>query len=399
MTVRNPSTAGKLSSATLCAAMSVALLGCMCGESQAQVELNRPVPDLQVGPAFRKALAGRISATWQNVELRTILRRISSDQEVAILLDRRIDPNQKPHVQWNNTPLLIGLEQLAASISVGVSVVGNTIYIGPAESAAKLRTLVVLRSAEVFGDASEVPSGRQFKLADRRSLHWNDLDTPAELLQQIATRYELKIDGAEQIPHDLWAGWTVPMADATEALSLVLVQFDLTFAWGQAGQGIRLVPTPEHVDIERSYTPRGMTPQLAATRWAESISGLRAVPGDKEVLVRGTVEQHEAVEALLRPGRRTTVKPVANDVPPLERREFTLKVQAVPVSAIMQKLAESGIEFEYDAAVLKAAGVDLNQRIDLDVKQARADEFLRAMFGPLGVRFSYEKLTVTLTPQ
>lgn len=351
------------------------------------------------GRPFRSALDARISAVWDHVELRMILQRIGQEQQIAILLDRRIDPNQTLSVELSGRSVRDVLERIADKCGAAVSVLGDVVYIGPPAAAEKLRTLAELRSAEAFREPTDISGGRQFQLADRRPLTWNDLDRPADILQQIAGRYRLWVEAAEQLPHDLWAGATLPQVDAVEALTLLLVQFDLTFAWQNAGAGIRLEPIPRDVRIERRHSPRNMTPQAAAVQWQSRFTGLSAEPDGREVVVRGTVEQHEAIVELLRPPRPATPRPGSNEPVPLERRVFTLKVQEAPVLAIMQKLEESDIAFRYDAAALKAAGVDLNQRIDLDVKQAPAAELFRAMFEPLKVKFTFEKLTVTLEPR
>jgi hypothetical protein len=102
-----------------------------------------------------------------------------------------------------------------------------------------------------------------------------------------------------------------------------------------------------------------------------------------ELVVRGTLEQHEAVAALLNgsPAKSTT------------------KFKRVPVRAVMKKLEESGVVFTYDAAKLEAAGIDLDQAIDLEVDKATADEFFQALFTPLKLAFEIDNLTVKLTPK
>ena len=364
-----------------------------------EVSLDRPAQARHVSKQFEKVLGQRLSASWQNIRLRDILRRVEADREIAILLDRRIDPDRLLEIDLNDLPVLAGLEKIAERVSARVSVVGNVVYIGPPESAAKLRTLVRLRSVELFGESAEVPKRRQFALARRRTVHWNDLDRPADLVGQIAQQYGLDVEGLPQVPHDLWAGATLPDADAFEALSLVLIQFDLTFAWTAQAGGIRIIPAPNETFIEQTYTPRGMSAPEAIKRWQQEIPNLAAEPQGLRVLVRGTVEQLEAVEALLRPRRKPGDEPMTSAPTPLGRRLFTLKTQGVPAAAMMDTLAQSGIVFQYSAPELKTAGIDLNKPINMNATKATADEFFRAMFDPLGLKFTIDGLTVTLTPK
>lgn len=49
------------------------------------------------------------------------------------------------------------------------------------------------------------------------------------MLKEVADKFKIEIDGLDQRPHDLWAKTSLPQVTATEALSLLLVQFDSTF--------------------------------------------------------------------------------------------------------------------------------------------------------------------------
>ena len=265
-------------------------------------------------------------------------------------------------------------------------------------SLSRLRTLVALRSGELLRLASRLPKERRRQLSRGQTLHWNDLDRPADILQKLATQFDLKIEGLDRIPHDLWAGETFPSANAAEALSIVLIQFGLTFKWSSDAAGVQIVPVPDNVFIERSYRLRGSTAELAAKEWTAKISGLRADAKGNRVLVAGTIEQHEAIIALLRPGSRRpsdSPKPV-----PLNHRKYAdLKIEGEPALALIQKLEKTGIVFKYDAKKLAAAGVDLNTKISMDLKDPTADDVLEALCKPLGLKFSTSGLTVTLSPK
>lgn len=375
---------------------SIALLtGILLGGPEIEVTLDRPVPLRLAGGRFDAELNSGLTASWKNVPLRPVLRRIEDERQISILLDRRIDPLREIAIDFAGVPLRTALQQFAARAGAEVRAVGNAVYIGPAAAAANLRTLVELRRDELESSAT---ARRRFELSRRRTIHWNDLERPAEILSRIASRYDLSVAGLEQIPHDLWAGATLPEMTAGEALSLVLIQFDLTFAWADRGAGIQIVPAPEQVQLERRYQPRGVSAATAAARWREEIPGLVAEVSGREVVVRGTAEQHEAVAERVQPGRRSIPPRVGDRPTPIERRQFSLRIDRVPASALMRKLEESGIVFQYDATALAEAGIDLEQPISLDIREARADEFFRAVFEPLELRHSIDGLTVTLVP-
>lgn len=206
------------------------------------VQVDRPVPLRRTSVSFQRALAARISATWEKVPLRTIVNRISDTQKVAVLLDRRIDPTQEPAVAVRKTTVLDTLKSVAGKVSAEAVVVGNVVYIGPPKSAAALTAAIKARTGELRKQTRGLPARERLKFAGRRTLHWNDLDRPRELVKSFAGKWGYEVQGLKTIPHDLWAGCTLPSVSAVEGLSLLLVQFDQTFRWQPKLQGIAVVP-------------------------------------------------------------------------------------------------------------------------------------------------------------
>ncbi len=367
------------------------------------VPLTRPL----VGPEFQADLARTISTTWQETGLRDIVRQIASDRRVAIVLDRRIDPTEERSIRIPRHRLDEALGLIAETAGAQMRVVGSTVYIGPPQACGKLRTLVALRTAELL--AFERTAGRRsstqrriLRLEERRNHHWRDLERPADILRRIAADYGLEVEGAEQIPHDLWAGATLAGVSAAEALSLVLIQFDLTFEWTRQAEGIRLRPIPDAVTVTRSYRPKRGTLEETVRLWKSRWPDLRIRLQDGRIVVSGTVEQHEAIAALERPtGTLSDSSKTHPDAPPpLERRRFTLQIRRIPAKVLLDELQKNyDMRFRYDARELARAGIDLDKRISMDVKQATAEEFFRAICDPLGLAFEIDGITVTLKPK
>jgi hypothetical protein len=246
---------------------------------------------------------------------------------------------------------------------------------------------------------------RRSELFGKQTVQWQDLDVPVDILRRAAAQFGCEVDGLEQVPHDLWAGATLPEATIAEAVSLVLIQFDLTFAWGAGAERIEVVPIPSSVVFEKAYTPSKMSAAEAARFWASEVEGLIARVKDKKVLVQGTVEQHEALEHLLNPQRAAKTSDKKPKAPvPLERREFSLN-QSVPPRALLQELEKSGIRFvydkkpllAYDSQTLRDRKIDLETPIEIHAEKSKAPEFLHKIFDPLELTFEIDGLTVTLT--
>ena len=225
------------------------VLLCFLSTSDARpnVALQRPIPRFNTAGRFKRKLENPLTFSWKYLELREVLKTISDNFQISILLDRRIDPDQKLDGDLKKISLQQGLESIAKSASADIRVVANTVYIGPSRSADQMQKLVRLRTAELVALSKEkqFPKRRHRELARRNTLHWNDLDRPADIIEKTAGRYKLEIKGIDRVPHDLWAHATLPSVNSCEALTLVLIQFDLTFQWNNDASTIQIVPLPK----------------------------------------------------------------------------------------------------------------------------------------------------------
>ena len=329
---------------------------------------------------------------------------IERAQRVSIVLDRRLDPSSSRSLHVGGETLLRCLQRLAADSDAAATVIGNTAYLGPPGTAAKLRTLVALRRQELFDKRWEIPDSRRTALTHKITFRWRDLDRPADLVGRLAGEYSLAVEGLDEVPHDLWAGAVLPDTSAIEALSLVLAQFDMTFAWIDHGQGVRIEPVPLRVVIDKAHDPpRGMTPATALSHWKEEIPELEARAENGKIIVSGTEELLEVVDRVRRGGRandkmasREGIKPK-----PLSQQRYNGKIQNIPASAVLKNLesADKGqLTFEYDRAAFKAAGISLETKVTLELKDAKIEELLKATLDPLGVTFEIHGRTVRLIP-
>ncbi|MFG0335177.1 MAG: hypothetical protein ACF8TS_17610, partial [Maioricimonas sp. JB049] len=211
-----------------------------------------PQTEFHNGSRFERELQRPLVATREDVGIREWLRRLSDDRQVAITLDRRIDPTRSIDVEFRNVRLHGALEQVASSVDATAAVIGETVVIGPADSLGRTRTWIALRNAEVLerGDAL----GRMaFALTRKRELRWNRLTRPAELVARLAEETGLSVAGLDRIPHDLWAAGALSGMDLAEAVMFVLGQFELAFEWTTGMRGIRVVELPGEVRVEQRH--------------------------------------------------------------------------------------------------------------------------------------------------
>ncbi|WP_157605222.1 hypothetical protein [Schlesneria paludicola] len=348
---------------------------------------------------FRQELAKPFGAKLDQADLRLITSQISETRQIAILLDRRLDPSAEHQFEVNDVSLDDALRQIAASARAKVTLLENAVFLGPEPATRKLRTLIELRMSELQSTNPAVAERRRKELKRRSDITWSNLDTPREILTSLTKHADLKIRNPDLIPHDLWAAGILPNATLIEALSLVLIQFDLTFRWLDKANSIELIPVPDVVSIQRKIRPH-QSPLDAMEQLRQQFPNATISPANSELVVTGTVEEHEAISKWLvgnpQQARRVKKEPLKD----VKQRLFTFSVpQPVPLAVVMQKLEESDIRFEYDPDAFAAAGIDLQQLVDVNVVNASAELFFRKVFEPARVDFELDRRTVKLKPQ
>ena len=362
------------------------------------------------GKKFDDALEQKIGRAWGGGDgdsIRQALQQITAANHVSIVLDRRIDPTQSVSLTVPATPLRDVIAALAKTADAGIVVVGNVVYVGPIESSKKLRTLIELRNEELSKLASTAAKKTEkspwktpgASLSQRRTFAWQDLDRPRDILKQVAEKLKIEIEGLDKLPHDLWAGSSLTQVTATEALSLLLVQFGSTFDFIPDRAAIRIVPIPARVAIERSYTlPANAQETVVAAR--KKFADAEFIVGGAKLIVQGTVEQHAEISAWLKPGEQKSVNPAANKPDkPLSERRFTLKLENAALGDVIKTFIASGVQIKYDPMQFADANVSLEKKINIEVKNASAEKIFRDHFGPHGIEVTIDGEEVHLRPK
>ncbi len=204
------------------------------------------------GPALRKKLESRESIAWSGQPLRDALEGFSRTQRVAVLIDRRIDPGQPVQALLTDTPLAELLTTVAESRGVGVSLFESVVYLGPPDTARRLRTVLEMRK----GELTQLPTRQRLVWLQGRPWRWDDFATPRDLLGELAKEGKFDIKDLERVPHDLWAAADLPPLGMTERLTLVLAQFDYTYRLDPVAGAIQLERMPAEVWVERHLSRR-----------------------------------------------------------------------------------------------------------------------------------------------
>ena len=352
--------------------------------------LSAEAASWQTGKMFRLQLQQPATLETTGSPLRATLMRLAEAQRTAIFLDRRVDPETMIALVVQQRPLEELFDRIAAEAEIGWSVLGDVVYFGPQPSARQLRTLVALRRE----DARGLPASVRTALAQKRTLKWEQLAEPRVLLEKLVDDFNLELPGKRRLPHDLWPAVDLPSLSGIERMSLLTVGFDLTFRFSGDGSALELVPIPQQVEMVRTYPATSdVAGQLAKMRSLAPEATIQQV--DDRIEVRGTVEDFERLQAKEGPRQpRPSLQEGAVEV-------YTLQVQNKPLRPVLQQLLEKlNLELVMDEAAIQAAGIDLDQQISFDVKNATVEQLLAAVLGPAGLsaRLSDQKVQVAPTP-
>jgi len=336
----------------------------------------------KTGTAFRQQLDAAISLTWSERQLRDGLANLSKTTGVAIFLDRRIDPNQTIELTAAEEPVQLLLAKIGGQAKAQVTVVGSCVYLGPAQSADKLATLAAVRKNDVAPLPPEVKS----RLLKTQAWQWSELAQPRRLLDDLAKQAGVSVQNPELIPHDLWPALSLPPLTWVDRMSLLLAGFGLTFEIGGQGTVIRLVPMPDSVVLDKTYSTRGDAADLAVQlKRIVPQARIRTEPG--KLHVSAAQDDHDKIERLLAGQSVKTTKAVKPGAGGGEKR-YTLTVENQPAGAVLKTLAGSlGKELKYDATLLDK----LKRSTSFSVKDVTLDELMKKTLEPLGLAYKVDE--------
>jgi hypothetical protein len=341
------------------------------------------------GDNLIRQLDAPLSVSWDNAPLARALESLSRSQHIAIVRDRRIDPGQPLTLAIDNEPLSKALDKIARHVKAGYCQFGPVAYLGPPETARRLRTLAALR----LEDARKLPSITSRKFLSMRSSHWAQLSRPRDLANLLALEAGAKLAGAEQIPHDLWPETELPPLSVVDRLTLLAAQFEMTFRFDAAGKSVELIKLPDEVILSRTYLA-GRDVQNMARRWAHELPEAKIAASGTKIRVDARLEDHEQIEAALhgKPVRRTTVT--------AGQETYQLSVESAALDKVVGQLGKQlNLDFQWDAAAIDAAGIAVDQLVSVKVSGASLDELLAAVSAGTGLSFHRTGRTVVIKPK
>lgn len=340
------------------------------------------------GTTLEQQLSSVVSISWSNIPLAQALKSLSVSQHLAIVLDRRIDPQQPIQLTLSQEPLQTILQRIGQHLKLGYCQLGPVAYFGPPLAARRLRTLAALRLEEV----RPLGAAGSRKLLVLRTSHWDDLAEPRRLLSDLAEEAGVKIIGAEKIPHDLWPAADLPPLTWIDRLTLLAAQFDLAFRIDKSGQEVELLSMPARPVLSRTYQA-GRDGNTLLKRWAKALPHAQLALEGNKIRLDGLLEDHELVEHRLRgtPTQRTTVT--------AGKEVYQLSIQNTALDQVVRQLGQRlNLEFQWDRAAIDTAGITIEQLISVKVQNASLDELMRAVLQGTGLTFRRKDRAISIYP-
>lgn len=325
-------------------------------------------------------------AQWSGRELRDALRSLSRQEavRVPIVLDRRVDPGQKlEHKLDENLPLADALEKFAAKLNLGVGRVGPVLYVGPRSTTQRLWTVAEIRRE----DSKKLPATLRRKLDRPLPTQWDDFAQPRNLLEELAAEGALQLVGLDQIPHDLWAGVSLPPMALADRFSLILAAYDLTFEVDAANAAtpiLKFVPMPPMPTLTRGY-PLGDRGETVVDRMKAAAPTAHVELQGTRIVISGRAEDHQRALAELR-GKKAQSK--SAPAVALDRLRSSINAQNQPVGKLLEAYAEQlKLELQFDTAGIAAKGRSLKTLVSVQLDKAPVKDVLTAITKPAGLTF------------
>lgn len=363
----------------------------------------QPETSWLTGPALHRALAEETTIAWGGIPLGDALESLARRHRVAVVLDRRVDPTRTLALEGTlslrdvflNAARIYSEKHATEGVlprpaePLAVAFFGPVVYVGPTQAAQSLRTVAEHRRDEM----RQVSAAKRSRLVRSLASRWDEATEPRQLVADLAKEAGVALENADAIPHDLWPAASLPALPWCDRLTLILAQFDLTFAVSPDGGRLQLRPiAADDLTLARTY-PAGADAEATAAAYREKAPQAQVQVQGNQIVIRGRLEDHEAAS-----GKAPSPAPASSpSVPGMD--QYSLKINELPLRAVLEYLQRNlKLEMQIDEAALQAAGLSLDRRISFQVENVSLDELLNAAVKPAGLTAKRDGQKVRIAP-
>ena len=311
--------------------------------------------DWLTGKALHQRLNSPVSVSWTDAPMVDRLRAFAASKQLAVFIDRRVDPNAKVNLRRVNVTIEQLLLDIADEKGIGTCQLDDLIYFGPLASAYELPIL--------WNDLPRMTS------QPAGPIKWEELSRPSDLLASISNAGEFNIDGLQQVRHDLWRAGSLPPLTPIQQVAILAVGFDLwptTSAKNQSRLTLRKFTASDRGQLEYIRSPSDSSKTAELKREMKvKFPELKLQVSRTKVRMDGTTDQLYAAKSfLIRRNRMET--------PDEQDRRFSLKTSATRLQILSVIARQTGKELIYDASLQSL----LDQQVEIECHQVNLDELV-----------------------
>ena len=341
----------------------VVLIVCCAIPSQAVAQGDLPVlvesnkVDFLTGQKLDRRNLQSLSVWWKDAQLRNRLVEFSTAEDIAVMLDRRIDPSLPVNLGAENRTVEQIFWRVSSEAQIGVCRIEDCYYFGPVDTVVALPVAMNTLAKQ----AKKVRRRSTVKWTIKRPVRSGPIVAAKSLIEAIADKHGFSVNGLEELPHDLWYEVSLPPTSVIGQMQLLLAGFGKTFEIDSDGKSITIIDFPKIESARREFA---VTEKPANSKELEKqFPELKISFRSKSVTATGPPKQLTLLEAKL-------VDQVKSQVGDEER--FTLETEADRL-AILRTIAQaSNLELILDAV----DPAQLKDRIKINVSQVTQAELL-----------------------
>lgn len=361
-----------------------------------------------------QALQTPVSLVWDGTPIRETLERFSENQRVAIRLDRRVNPAFLISGSFQNAAIPQILHEslqneTLLSKNLAFTEVGNLLYAGPRDWTMRVRTVVERKE---YDAKKQLSNAAQKKWFTPCPLAWDRAAQPKEILENLAQKQGLKLDGLKNVPHDVWPAGSLPPMTPIEICVLILGEFNLTLEFSPSGASVAELTPQDGVRSVIYAVKKVPEEKLAALR--NVFPDMKTVTKLDKIQITVPVEAHQFLRdsesktfpvgtlAFLLGAASTDASGRTPTGVDRSLQRFSGKVANQMFLPVLKQFCDmQGYTLEMDADALVSSGIALDALISVEFKDATADEVIQsiAAAGKCTVEIQKNKVILKQNPE
>lgn len=338
-----------------CACPSITL-----AQSDSRVLVETQKTKYLTGKKLDRRNVRALSIWWKDAELRDRLSAFSETQDIAIILDRRVDPSTIVNLGVENRTLEQVFRRISSAAKIGVCRIEDCYYFGPVDTIIALPIAMDTLSRQ----AKKVARRSAVKWTAKRPVRTGPVVETKALIQAIATKHGFVVNGLEELPHDLWYSVSLPPTSVIAQMQLMLAGFDKTFEIDPDAKSITIIDFPKIESARRVFAVAKRPAN--AKELAAQFPGLRISYRSKAVTATGPPQQLaqlkatliEQVESQTGPGERLTLKTESDRLTILrtiaQNAKLELVLGEIPPTELSDRIKINAIQVTQSELIFEA---------------------------------------------